>query len=67
MCLLNQRLLLIEAGRGRARGGLDLPGLYQETVAGKSCRPRASTFTTSTAPPPPQTGTEEKGNEQERL
>lgn len=55
MCLLNQRLLLIEAGSGGGGVGVDTGRTgsarflsHRETVAGKLCRPRASAFTTST-------------------
>lgn len=50
MCLLNQRLLLIEAGGKRAWGGaLDLRSFasYQKTFAGTLRRPHTAVFTTS--------------------
>lgn len=48
MCLLNQRLLLIEAGgldMGRTGSAWLLS--YEKTVAGKLRRPHTSAFTTS--------------------
>lgn len=57
MCLLNQRLLLTEAGRevgggiGRTESARFLS--YQETAVVKLCRSYASTFTTSSTPPHP--------------
>lgn len=48
-CLLNQRLLLIEAGETSMGGALDLRSFasYQKTFAGTLRRPHTAVFTTS--------------------